>query len=50
VKWDYYSRFVFDRVKHYLAVLLQPGLVILDADSNESDGIKRRRRRRRPWS
>ena len=33
--WDY-SQFVFNRVEHYLGVLLQQGRVILDSDSTEA--------------
>jgi len=49
VKGDY-TRFLFDRLKYYLRVLMQQGRVILDADSNEAESVKRRRRRWWPWS
>jgi Family of unknown function (DUF6519) len=44
-----YTRFIFDKLKHYVGVLMQQGRVILDADSNESDNVKHRRRRLWPW-
>jgi hypothetical protein len=50
VKGDF-TRFLFDPLKRYVGVLLQQGRVILDADWNElADRVKRRRRRRWPWS
>jgi Family of unknown function (DUF6519) len=50
VKGDF-TRFLFDPLKRYVGVLVQQGRVILDADWNElADRVKRRRRRRWPWS
>jgi Family of unknown function (DUF6519) len=50
VKGDY-TPFLFDPLKRYVGVLLEQGRVILDADWNElADRVKRRRRRRWPWS
>jgi len=38
-----FGGFLFDKIKHYLAVVMQQGRIVLDSDW--SDLIRRRRRR-----
>ena len=34
-----FGRFTFDRLKHYISVLLQQGRVQLDSDANEEQDV-----------